>query len=316
MLGLALTALALPCLASEAADAPPATPLHELLAVDFDSIPTGVLPPMPSADGAPPPVAEDLADGLSLEKVKLPPPRKRPKLRKAGRKVPPGLAAKTIKSDAVKVMPDHAEIGALYVPDAAGTEFSGESVSPLMCQKDQAGTSPLRWETLSVSGDSAEIDVKDLWFQGATCSVTAGTSARKAFGAIASHGSKPWLYAMHDDRSVTFLFPRATDVTVDAIVGAPVTVQGGFTRVTLPLGRWGATSFVAHLPSLDIDAPAPAPARQPKGQAVRPRPQPPQPSTDPVEIGVELVQTMSEKNPTLLIRCGAQEATVTQRDRD
>lgn len=275
------------------------------MSVDFDAIPRGTLPPTPSGDAPPTALdSEPEAQGLSLQKVKLPPRRKKPHPMK--RKMASGLAAKLLKADIVEVTPDHSELGAMYALDPQSSDFNGESVSPLTCKTDQPA-SPLRWETLAVEGDVANVDVKDLWFQSMACSVTAGATARVSLAAVARDGDKPWLYAVRDDRTVTFLFPRATDVTADAAVGIPVTVRGGFTRVTLPLGRWGSTTFVAHLPSLAFESPATAPvaatAKHPKGQAARPKPEP-TPSTDPIEIAVELVQTMSEASPTILVRRG------------
>lgn len=306
VLALGVGALASPAQAEDGAAAPaPAVPTPILVSVDFDTIPRGTLPPMPSSDTPPSALdSEPGAQGLSLQKVKLPPRRKKP--RPLNRKMASGLAAKQLKADVVEVMPDHPELGAMYVPDPQSSDFNGESVSPLTCKVDQPA-SPLRWETVAVEGDVANLDVKDLWFQSMACAVTAGATSRVSLGPVARVGDRPWLYAVRDDRTVTFLFPTATDVTADAAVGTPVTVRGGFTRVTLPLGRWGSTTFVAHLPSLAFEpaATAAAAAKPPKGQAVHAAKPEPTPSTDPVEIAVELVQTMSERSPTILARRGA-----------
>ncbi|MGH7436415.1 MAG: hypothetical protein ACRENE_12150 [Polyangiaceae bacterium] len=303
LLALGLGALASPARAAAGADTPaPAGPAPVFVSIDFDAIPRGTLPPMPAGDAPPDTSRTEVEEGLSLQKVKQPPRHKKPHPMK--RKMANGIAAKPLKTDVVEVMPDHPELGAMYVPDPQSSDFNGESVSPLTCKTDQAA-SPLRWETLAVEGDVANLDVKDLWFQSMACAVTAGATSRVSLGVVARDGDKPWLYAVRDDRTITFLFSRATDVTTDAAVGTPVTVRGGFTRVTLPLGRWGSTTFVAHLPSLAFETPAPAaPAVKPsRGQAVRPKPEP-APAADPVEIAVELVQTMSEASPTILVRRG------------
>ena len=298
-------ALASPARAEDAADAPaPAPAAPVVVSVDFDAIPRGTLPPVPSADAPPGTLdSEPEAGGPALQKVKQTPMRRKPHPVK--RKMANGLAAKRVKTDVVEVSPDHAEVEVMYVPDPQSSDFNGESVSPLTCKTDQAA-SPLRWETLAVEGDVANIDVKDLWFQSMACAVTAGAATRVSLAAVARDGDRPWLYAVRDERTVTFLFSRATDVTTDAAVGVPVTVRGGFTRVTLPLGRWGSTTFVAHLPSLAFEQPTPAvaAAKPSRGHAVRPKPEP-APSADPVEIAVELVQTMSEASPTILARRGS-----------
>lgn len=319
VLALGIGALASPARAEDAADAPspkgPATPVF--VSVDFDAIPRGTLPPMPSGDAPPTTLdSEPEAQGLSLQKVKLPPAHRKPHAK--NRKMANGLAAKMLKTDVVEVMPDHPELGAMYASDPQSTDFNGEAVSPLTCKTDQPA-SPVRWETLTVEGDTANLDIKDMWFQSMACSVTAGATTRVSLGVVARDGDKPWLYAVRDDRTVTFLFPRASDVTADAAVGTPVTVRGGFTRVTLPLGRWGSTMFVAHVPSLAFELPAPAvpaaakPPKGAKGQAVRPKPVPTS-DADPVEIAVELVQTMSETSPTILLRRGRADQVTARED--
>jgi hypothetical protein len=71
----------------------------------------------------------------------------------------------------------------------------------------------------------------------------------------------------------------------------------------MPIGRWGSGSLLAELPSLSIDLPSKTGARVPGGND-RPDHDPGKSSTGekPVELGVELVQTMAEKYPTLLVR--------------
>jgi hypothetical protein len=281
-----------------------------IVAVDFDSIPIGALPPAPTADDAPEAAAaEEQAPGISVQKMKIPPPRKKSKVAAHKSKMPSGLVAKTSPTELVELGLDHAESGTLYVPAPDDTDFAGESVGRLRCHREGA-PSPLRWETATASGDDhAEIAFKDLWFYSETCTVRAGSAARAAFKAVAWDGARPWLYAIRDARSVTFLMPRSSDVSAEASVGAPVTVRGGFTRVSLPLGRWGSSSFVAHLSSMTLDAPAaPSPPSPPskgppnKGNGVRMRERPLTRAEPSVEVAVELVQTMSEKSPTLLVR--------------
>jgi hypothetical protein len=95
---------------------------------------------------------------------------------------------------------------------------------------------------------------------------------------------------VRDDKAVTFLFPRTSDVSSDAMVGTPVTMRGGFTRISLPLGRWGSSSFVAHVPSLQFEPPSPAKPGSAKADE------------EPAEVAVEVVQTLSERSPTVLVR--------------
>lgn len=280
-----------PC-AAEAAEetTEPAPPL--IAAIDFDTIPKGALPPVPG-DAEPSGAMSDepRAQGLKMEKVKLPPRRKK--------KPSPGLAAKMGKSDVVELAPDHPEIGALYVPSVDGTDFGGDPVR-MTCRRE-AAPSFVRWETLTVApGGDAQLEIKDLKFDPGTCTAVEGPTTRVALKAIARDKDRPWLFAVRDDNTVTFLLPRTDDVSADAMVGSAVTVRGGFTRVSLPIARWGSSSFVAHVPSLEL-RPPPPPAPRAKGRAPSVRGDS-KPDEEPTEVTVELVQTMSEKSPTLLVR--------------
>ena len=264
-----------------------------IVAIDFDTIPHGTLPPVRSEADVPDAVpTSERAAGVKLLKVKNPFGKK---------KLPPGLLAKMGKTEIVELVPAHPEIAAMYVPAQEGTEFEGESISRMACHRKEP-PSPVRWETLTISDDgNAKLEIKDLWFDAESCAVGIGSTSEVVFKAIAWDGAKPWLFAMRDEKSVTFLMPRTNDVSADSMVGSASTVRGGFTRVTLPIGRWGSSSLVANLATLELKAPPPPPKPNAKGQAVEASAEPGT-SDQPVEIAVELVQTMSEKAPTLLVR--------------
>jgi hypothetical protein len=158
----------------------------------------------------------------------------------------------------------------------------------------------VRWETLTVSTDgAAKLEVRDMWFDARSCAIGSGPTTTSILRAIAWDEGKPWLFALRDEKSVTLVMPRSNDVSAEAMVGSPITVRGGFTRVTLPLGRWGSSSIVANLPTLSLDVPPQPNAHQPNAKKLAD-------SDDgdrqPVEVAVELVQTMSEASPTLLVR--------------
>ena len=229
-----------------------------------------------------------LVVGLKMEHKKSPPFK---------RKGAPGLHPKMTRTDIIELTPARPELAALYVPWQDGTEFQGETLPLFACHQTMT-PSPVRWETLNIGSDGdAQLDIKDLWFDAESCTVRSAASARVTFKAIAWDGTKPWLFAMRDEKGITFLLPRSDDVSVDAMVGAPVTVRGGFTRVTLPFGRWGSSSLVAVLPTLELNPP---PAK-PTGKASSVAQPAPQVSSEPVQVTVELAQAMSEKSPTLLV---------------
>lgn len=313
-LGSSIVCALLACASLCAADAPddakasdessePKPPV--IVAVDFDAIPTGALPSMASdAEAVHAVPTQQRAIGVKVQKVKNP----------FGKKMSPAMLAKMGKTEVVELVPDHPEIAAMYLSSADGNDFEGESIQRMACHRKEP-PSIVRWETLAVGADgNARLAVKDLWFDAESCTVTQGPTAEIVFKAIAWDGVKPWLFAMRDDKSVTFLMPRTSDVSADAMVGSATTVKGGFTRVTLPIGRWGSSSILANLATLELKAP-PAPVKaSTKGQAVAIS-APAEPADQAVEIAVELVQTMSEKSPTVLVRRnppdGAQSARMT-----
>jgi hypothetical protein len=101
------------------------------------------------------------------------------------------------------------------------------------------------------------------------------------------HG-KPLIFGMRSDTSVTFVMPRTNDANAESMVGSPVSVRGAFTRVTFPLGRWGAGSLLANVATRGFQSAT--------GASTAANEQ------EPLELGVELVQTMAEKYPTVLVR--------------
>jgi hypothetical protein len=274
-----------------------------LVAIDFAAIPNGALPAAPHAGDAPPSaLANERVSGVKLQKIRKAPRKKR---------LPPGLLAKMGKTELVELAPDHPEIAAMYVPAQEGAEFEGESVSRMACRR-QDPPSPVRWETLSVGPNgNAKLEVKDLWFFADSCSVGLGSTTQVAFKAVAWENGHPWLFAMRDEKSVTFVMPRANDVSADAMVGTPLTIRGGFTRVSLPVGRWGSSSFVAHLATLALKPPALPVKSKGKGHAVEAESEETTSDTR-VEIAVELVQTMSETSPTLLVRRDQPDTSATE----
>jgi hypothetical protein len=195
-----LASLASPCWAedsdlSNGAQDPPPNPRPVIVAIDVDSIPIGMVPPVPAVDDAPANAdAEEGAPGIAVQKMKSPPPRKKRRAGAQTTKLPLGLAAKKTPTELVELRLDHAEAGALYVPAPDTTDFAGETVGGMPCRgQDQVRPSLVRWETATASGDDAEIAVKDLWFYGGTCAVRAGESTAVAFKAVAWDSGKPWL---------------------------------------------------------------------------------------------------------------------------
>jgi hypothetical protein len=283
-------------------DVEPSPPI--IAVIDYDSIPNGTLPRVPGETDVPQDKArQEKAAGIKVSKVKNPLGPKKI--------LPPGVLAKMGKTEIVELAPAQPAISAMYAPAVDGTDFEGESISRMMCRRKEP-LSAVRWETLHVAPDgSAKLEIQDLWFDSESCSVSSGEKTEVSFKPVAWDGAKPWLFAIKDDKSVTFLMSRANDVSSDAMVGPATTVRGGFTRVTLPVGRWGSSSLVANLATLELKPPPAPPVTSTKKQeAVVP---PTESSDQPVEIAVEIVQTMSEKAPTLLVRRETPQLALTDR---
>ena len=181
------------------------------------------------------------------------------------------------------IAPASPSLDAIYAPSAEATELEGQESQKMSCGA-QESVLPMRWEALATTeGGDARLSVHDLWFDAKACAVGPGPVATIPLKAIAWEGGKPWLYAMRSRGSVTLVMPRANEVSSESMVGVPVSMRGAFTRISMPLGRWGSGWIVAQLESL---------AEKRAGES----------ADRPVEVGIELVQTMSEKAPTLLVR--------------
>lgn len=258
-----------------------ARPAQVVEAVDFDAIPLGSIPPNPRDADTPAVVTKDehwggLYTGGGTDK-------------KGARKRYAARFPVLSRNHDFTLSPDQPHLSALYLPLQDGFAFGGESIGNLQCHA--AGTAaPLRWETVTLGADgNALLEITDLWFDSTNCAVGVGNRARVSFKAVAWNGTKPWLFAVRDATSVTFLMPRASVVRSDVLVGHSMLVSGGFTRVTLPLGRWNSATFAVSLFSLDWNDPA-APGAKPVP-----------PSTETADVSVELTQTMTEGSPTVLV---------------
>ena len=207
-------------------------------------------------------------------------------------------AERVEKVKLVAIAPAAPSRDALYTPSADATELEAQSTQKLSCGERES-VLPMRWEALATteSGD-ARLSVHDLWFDAKTCAVGPGPETTLPLKAIAWENGKPWLFAMRGRAGVTLVMPRVNEVSSESMVGAPVSMRGDFTRITMPVGRWGSGSIVAQLESLG--------AGDADGHA----------SEQPVEVGIELVQTMSEKAPTLLVRTRHANPTPTDEGRD
>jgi hypothetical protein len=284
-IGFALALLAAP----GAADDEPAGPITEVIAVEVDTLPMGQLPALPlEADAPSVAAAWSEAETITVTaagETSRPRHHRKPFVSVSKKSIAPqSIAAKRAeKVKLVSIAPTSPSLDALYVLSSDSSELEGQPVQKMSCG-DSASVLPMRWEafTTAENGD-ARLSVRDLWFYAKACAVGPGPATIIPLKAIAWDGGKPWLYAMRSHGSVTLVMPRANEVNTESMVGVPVSMRGAFTRISMPLGRWGSGSIMAQLDSL---------ASEPAGEG----------DDRPVEVGIELVQTMSEKAPTLLVR--------------
>jgi hypothetical protein len=281
-LSLALGA-ALVASTSFADDEPEAKPPQVVL-VDYASIPAGTLPSAPAEGSAPKSAPKARVTDLKLDPVTDDGSNKRAR-KHVSKKHKKAVRPKAERT--VEIHPSAPSLGLLYVPGDDSGEIDGDPVQRRVCG-NQGDPEALRWEKLSIANDgSARLQIDDVWFDSKSCSLWPGASSSVALQPIAYSDGKPWLYATRGESSVTFVMPRSNDMAAQTMVGTPLTIRGGFTRITMPVGRWGSASMLAALPTLRLD-----------------------PSSDdgdgpPTELSVELVQTMSERFPTLLVRTRA-----------
>jgi hypothetical protein len=264
---------------------------HVVVVVDLNTLPIGSLPALPAEGEAPigiPAFTQpstlkvDVVEQVQRSRKGRPPPvlgLSKVALRKKKR-----LEGTT---KIVSVSPATRTLDALYFVSSDSLEHDGSSEQRMPCG-DRESITPLRWETLTTTPDgNAALEVRDLWFDAKTCAVGPGSTKTIPLRAVAWEDGRPWLFAMRGHTGVTLVMPRANEVTSESMVGAPVSVRGDFTRVTLPMGRWGSGTVVAELDGLSTGA---------KTESAE------NGENRPVEVGIELVQTMSEKAPTLLVR--------------
>jgi hypothetical protein len=280
---------------SWADEAPEPSP-PEVVLVDFASLPIANLPPLPAESSTPSSAPNERFTGLKVEaisdKPSVKPSVKRSKKRhhKKGAKAPQARVVMVTAADP--------SLGILYAPAANATEYDGDASQRMQCRNGDQIT-PLRWETLSLGPDgNARLELHDVWFDARSCSARSGSTSVAALKPIAWDHGRPWLFAARNDTTVTFVMPRSNEMAAETMVGSPITVRGAFTRVTLPLGRWGSGSVVASLSSMSLEPPTKS---KPGSKASHPSDAGDSDQRS-VEVSIELVQTMAETHPTLVVR--------------
>jgi hypothetical protein len=276
--------LALAATASAAEDQPPAE-TTKVVVIDVGALPEGEIPLPPAETDAPtgvpawtqPATITVTPAGEVLRKRR----RSKPSMQVSKKSIAPSERSEKVKL--VSIAPASPSLDALYPPSSDATEFDAPSTQKLSCG-ERASVLPMRWEALATTAEGdARLSVHDLWFDAKSCAVGPGPETTIPLKAVAWEGNRPWLYAMRSREGVTIVMPRVSEISSESMVGAPVSVRGDFTRITIPVGRWGSGSIQAQVDAF-----------------------PGEPSDDrvdrPIEVGIELVQTMSEKTPTLLVR--------------
>ncbi len=277
-------ALALISATSAAGDEP--TETTKVIVVDIGSLPRGEIPSPPGEADAPvgiPAFTQPASISVTAAGEMARRRRGKPMVHVSKKS---SITSSRVEADKVKLVaiaPTVPSVDALYPSSADATEFDAPSSQKLSCG-DRESVLAMRWESLATpNGSEARLSVHDLWFDAKTCAVGPGPETALSLKAIAWEGGTPWLYAMRSQLGVTLVMPRVSELSSESMVGAPVAVRGDFTRVTMPMGRWGSGSIVAQIDAFP-------------GEPADDRPD------RPVEIGIELVQTMSENAPTLLVR--------------
>jgi hypothetical protein len=269
-------------------DAASRGPTTEVAVVDVDTLPRAELPTLPTEKDTPVGAAAwAKSTALSVRLVEKTPVVGRTEPRTGHLPMLSRKKKAAERTQIVELEPTAPSMDAIYASSPDATEIEASPALRMPCGQHES-IAPLRWETLaSPEGADVRLEVRDLFFDTKSCAVALGQVATLPLRAVAFAEGKPWLYAMRSRAGITLVMPRASELHSESMVGTAVSLRGAFTRITLPIGRWGSASVVAELDTLSFG---------PNDLATDDQ------DDRSVEVGIELVQTMSERSPTLLVR--------------
>ncbi|MCU0659277.1 MAG: hypothetical protein MUF64_29660, partial [Polyangiaceae bacterium] len=154
----------------------------------------------------------------------------------------------------------------------------------------------LRWERLQLAGNQISLDINDGWFDGRDCKIYQEKKTSIPLKPALIHDGLPVMFASRSDSSLVLHFPPAARVVSD-VDGATVTPTSGGSLWTLvvPLRKGKAASVLAEMDLRTVDLWSQALQGRAVAKAASSSPR-------PLQIGIEVLQTVKDKEPTILVR--------------
>jgi hypothetical protein len=154
----------------------------------------------------------------------------------------------------------------------------------------------IRWERIqNAPGGAVSLEVNDGWFDGRDCKAYVERRTVFPLKAVLSHDETPVLFGSRTDDGILLHFPPSARVVTDSSGVSSPSFQGALWSVAVPLRKGQATSVLAEMNPRDVAQwlasfqTAPAPSKAP----TTPR---------QLQLGVEVLQTVKDEAPTILLR--------------
>jgi hypothetical protein len=154
----------------------------------------------------------------------------------------------------------------------------------------------LRWERLQLAGNQISLDINDGWFDGRDCKIYQQKTTSIPLKPALIYDGLPVMFASRSESSLVLHFPPAARVVSD-VDGATATPTSGGSLWTLvvPLRKGQTASVLAEMDLRTVDLWSQALQGRAAAKAATSSPR-------PLQIGIEVLQTVKDKEPTILVR--------------
>jgi hypothetical protein len=279
-------------------------PFAELL--ESESINLSPVPASSGAPATPPPVHVTRLELAAIPEQEIPPPldpsaapsripESSSSSLRIGNVTRFQLAGFRAHRDSLDVQIDSSESGV----GAGSFTRAGSTLVPVAklsasCRKD-ATVQGLRWEQAHLS-DKGEltIDIDDGWFDPLNCSLSIERRTTLHPVAVPTGHGLPFAFALRGDAGLTLFFVPGTNIAADGS-GELRQGNGALARVTVPLRKGGAASVLASASATRLAGwRLQAMGREvPNGASA---------GDVAITMGVDAMQTVSDKEPSIAVR--------------
>jgi hypothetical protein len=201
------------------------------------------------------------------------------------------------RSTAVQIKPQSEGFGMLSWVSHGSAAWGATPSLETTCEKG-GKVSGWRWETFRLEEDGkAALEIRDGWFDPDNCSLSVVRRTKLHPKELASERGMPLVFAVRGAQSLTLMLAPGASIAVADLVDAARDVKGAVERITVPIQR-GASAAVAvtlaEQPLAAWLAAATGNAAPVTGQA-----------NGEISLGVDAVQGVGEKSPTILLQTQA-----------